>query len=271
VAIDASDVQASITIGVTLEPFAGLLPRIGEILESEFTNEGVDSLTHSLTLFDLLVVLEMLDHPSEKLHYFFRRSQLEMSQFIVGDETDMLGFYLLTGFNLGSAEFEEELRRMRLMGLSDGIDTYHYMLEAGKSADRPRVRRTEWWEALLTMIERRAGPRWTELGLGLCNVAYEEQQEFEQAFEALRSAICAGKRPATDFVLFANGPPERRDYFIALVLTQPPSDETRQQIANAARQAMAENEQIQTVIVIGWPLARQVVPYHSLALFDRRA
>ncbi len=271
VTIDATAVRAAITIGVTLEPLAGLLPGIGEIVESELTERTVDSLTHSLTLFDLLVVLEMLEHPSEVLHYILRRSQLERNQFLVGDETDLLGFYLLTGFNLGSAEFDTEMQRMRLIGLSDTIDTYHYMVEAGKTPETPRVRRTDWWESLLTTVEDRAGPRWTELGIALCNVAYDEQREFEQAFEELRTSIACGDRPATDFVLFANGPPERRDYFVAVVLSEPASEATRSQIANAARQVMAEDQDIERVIIVGWPPVRHIASYHTLALFDRRA
>lgn len=268
--IDASDIRAAITIGVTLEALVGLLPGIGEIMESEFTDTAIESLTHSLTLFDLLVVLEMLDHPSEMLHYFLRRSQLERNQFLVGEETDLLGFYLLTGFNLGSAEFEDELQRMRLIGLSDAVDTYHYILEAGKDAEKPRMRRTEWWESLLTAIERRAGPRWTELGMALCNVAYDEQLEFEQAFEELRSTIRDARRPASDFVVFANGPPERRDYFIGLVLNQDSRDERRQQIVDVAKQAMAGEKAMDRVIIIGWSPVRQVTPYQILALFERR-
>jgi len=140
----------------------------------------------------------MLEHPSELLHYILRRSQLEGNQFLVGDETDLLGFYLLTGFNLGSAEFDTEMQKMRLIGLSDKIDTYHYILEAGKASEKPRVRRTEWWEALLTTIEDRAGPRWTELGIALCNVAYEEQQEFEQALKSCaRQSDLGVDRPKT--------------------------------------------------------------------------
>ncbi len=271
ITVDAGQIRAALTIGVTLEPFAGLLPPIGEVLESQLTEATIDSLTHSLTLFDLLVVIEMLEHPSEALHYVSRRAELERSQFLMGDETDLLGFYMLTGFNLGSAEFEAELQRLRLIGLSDKIDTYHYALEAGKPFEKPRVRRTPWWEALLTMIEERAGPRWTELGVALCNVAWDEQREFEQAFEDLRGSIRSGDRPPTDFVLFANGPPERRDYFIGLVLREPASEAIRAQIADAARQALAEHEEIQRVIVIGWPPIRHEVPYHTLALFERPA
>jgi hypothetical protein len=269
VLVDADGVGAAITMGVTLEPVAGLLPRIGEIVESEFSDQAIESLTHSLTLFDLLVVLEMLNHPSELLHYFLRRSQIEKNQFLIGDETDLLGFYLLTGFNLGDAEFGTELQRMRLIGLSDTIDTYHYAVEAGKEAEKPQVRRTEWWEALLTTVERRAGPKWTELGLALCNVAYDEQREFEHAFEELRLSIHEGQRAATDFVLFANGPTERRDYFIGLILGESPSEQTRQQIADAARQAMAEKDELRRVIVIGWPTVRQRAPYHTIGVFDR--
>lgn len=83
-----------------------------------------EALTHSLSLFDLLVVLEILDHPSDVLHYLSRRSELERSRFLVGDELDLLGFYLQTGFNVGPTEFDAEPSGLRVVGLSDAIDTY---------------------------------------------------------------------------------------------------------------------------------------------------
>lgn len=71
--------------------------------------------------------------------------------------------------------------------------------------------------------------------------------------------------------MFANGPPERRDYFIGTVLTEPASEATRSQIAGAARQAMSEDQDIDRVIIIGWPPVRVEMPYHTLAIYDRPA
>lgn len=73
---------------------------------------------YGVTLFDLRVVLEIVEHPSEVIHYLVRRGELDKGQFLSGEETDLLGFYLQSGFNLGEAEFSGE-HEMRTFGLSD--------------------------------------------------------------------------------------------------------------------------------------------------------
>ena len=159
-----------------------------DLVAADLTDEALEDLSYTLSLFDLMVILEMLDHPSEVLHYLKRRAEIEKGEFLAGEETDLLGFYLRTGFNLGEAEFEPG-QLMQIFGLSDAIDTYHYRLEGGLEAEKPRMRRTDWWEQLLTTIESRRVFRWTELGLALCNVAYEEQREFEQAMVNFNSPL----------------------------------------------------------------------------------
>jgi hypothetical protein len=270
ISIDTSQIHTALTLGATLEPLAGLLPSIHDLVETGLTNHELKALTHSLSLFDLLVVLEILDHPSDVLHYLSRRSELERSRFLVGDELDLLGFYLQTGFNVGPTEFDAEPSGLRVVGLSDAIDTYRYKQEAGMEAEKPRVRRTEWWEQLLSTIESRKGPRWIELGNMICNVAFEDQQKFEEAITELKTDIAEGKRGPNDFVLFENGPKERRDYFIGLIASQDSSEARQRQMDAASRNAMADREEIERVLVVGWPPTRSSSsPYQTLGLFWR--
>ena len=180
-----------------------------------------------------------------------------------------MGLYLVSGFNLGPAEFEGK-HRMTAYGLSDPIDLYYYGRENNFEADKPSVDRTEWWDALLTKIEMRAVPRWTELGRTLCHVAKEDQEKFEQSLHDLRAQIAAGTRPPEDFVLFTNGPEQRRDHFIGLI-----SDE-RGPAASArcegvAKQVFANDENINRVTVIAWPSKPISAPYSFLGTLDAPA
>ena len=123
ITIDCSMIHRAITAGVTYEALASMLPNLGEVVEAGLTAEDVEALSFNLTLFDLRVILDILEHPSEVIHYLGRRNQLEMGQAFTGEETDLLGFYLETSFNLGEAEFGDE--RHQITGLSDPIDRYY--------------------------------------------------------------------------------------------------------------------------------------------------
>lgn len=266
--IDTSDVLEIITLGTTLESIAAMLPDLREVVDAGLTTQEVTALSHSIALSDLQVVLEILEHPSEVLHYFRRRGEIENGTFLEGDEVDLLGFYLESGFNLGESEFTEE-HQLQTFGLSDPIDTYYYGLEAGLTTDKPTSKRTEWWEALLTAVERKALPYWTEIGHVICNVAYEQQVEFRNSLEQLKVEIESGERTLDDFVLFQNGPEQRRDFLIGLVATEESSEARAIQIQNAASQVFRERPDVDRLLVISLPMTSAASPYRVLALVLR--
>jgi len=266
--VDTTRVKRVVTLGTTLEPLAAMLPGLRELVEAGLTDKELDALAYNITLFDLQFILNILGHPSEVIHYLSRRAELEKGEFLSGEEADLLGFYLQTGFNLGESEFSGE-HQMRTFGLSDAIDVYYYSVEAGIEADKPKVERIEWWEQLLSTIENRGLPRWTELGLTLCNVAKEDQEAFREAMLELRRMIVSGERPADDYVLFTNGPPQRRDYFVGLIATDTGSSQRSEQMMNVAKQAFAQDDAIDRLTMIGWSAVPTPEPYTVLAVCDR--
>jgi hypothetical protein len=267
--IEASEVRRTLTVGVTLEPLAGLLPRLAEVAKAELSTLASDALAYSLNLLDLEIVVDLLDHPSEVLHYLTRRTEIERSQFLTGDEVDLLALYLQTGFNLGEHEFEEQ-HHLDVTGLSHAIDVWHYRREAGLPAHHPSMQRTDWWERLLSLAEERCGPRWAEIGVSLCNVADYDQRELEDALHQLRREIAAGDRPATDVVLLQNGPPQRRDVFIGLIAAFPDAGQRAQQYRDAASSVLATHP-ADRVLVLAWTPVPIEPAYFALALFDNAA
>jgi hypothetical protein len=116
-------------------------------------------------------------------------------------------------------------------------------------------------------VETRRHERWTEVGVAMCNVSFEDQQRFEQAFLELRNDVKAGKRPPTDVVHLVNGPPQRRDHFVgSLVRSADPA--TRAKFyEQAARTAMAASN-AQRIIEIAIVPEPQPEPYFALTVFD---
>lgn len=264
--IDAADIRRTLTLAVTLEPLADLLPRLSEVATAGLSDRAADALSYNINILDLELVVELLDHPSEILHYLGRRAEIEQRMFLNGDEVDLLALYLQTGFNIGEREFTGH-DLLDVTGLSDQIDVWHYRQEAGMQADKPRADRIAWWEAVLTRVEQRAGYRWAEVGVTMCNVAPPEQKEFENAMHELRRSILAGERPATDMIVFHNGPEERRDVFIGMIVTSSDPDERQQQYRDAIASATAQDS-IARAILLAWTPAPINAPYFALVVYD---
>ena len=267
--VDASRIRQALSIGVTLEPIAGLLPKLSEVADAGLTERAAEALVYSINLPDLELVTDILTHPSEILHYLGRRTEIERREFLTGDEVDLLGLYLQTGFNLGEKEFEGR-DTLDVTGMSDPIDVWHYRNEAGLEAQRPRVERTPWWEAVLSRIEERRSLRWPEIGVTLCNVAPEAQQELEEAMQQLREEVVSGRRPPTDVMVFHNGPPQRRDIFVGVIATSPDKERRAQQYQQAVSIAMAERK-LNRVIMLAWAPKEIAAPYLALGFCEADA
>jgi hypothetical protein len=267
ITIDAADVHEAVTLGTTLEPLAAVLPNMRDLTDAGLTGPQLDAITYSLSLYDLWTVLDMLEHPSEVLHYFKRRGELENGRFLNGEENDLLGFYLKSGFNLGEAEFEDD-PQTQVYGLSDEIDVYYYSREAGLAAVKPAVSRSPYWEELLAYVEERKNPRWTEVGVALCNVAVEEQESFCESMRTLQRR--AGTSKASDFFLMINGPERRRDYFVGLLVESEDRAERESKIDRSASDCFEQHPDAERVICIGWPPDGPGAPYRVFAVVDRR-
>jgi len=266
--VAAGEIRRVLSVGVTLEPVAGLLPSLGDLAGAELTDRGAEALAHSISLADLELVVDVLGHPSEVLHYLGRRAEIERQEFLRGDEVDLLGLYLKTGLNLGEKEFTGEAM-VDVTGMSDPIDVWHYRRESGLEAEAPQVERTDWWEAVLSLVEERRVARWTEIGVTLCNVGPPEQAELEAAMNQLRVEITSGKRPETGFLIFHNGPPQRRDVFVGVIAASANPKERAVQYENAVKGAIGEHPEMKRGVLIAWAPAPIHAPYVALVHFDR--
>jgi hypothetical protein len=264
--VDAGAIRRTLTLGVTLEPIALMLPRLVEVADAGLSPETAEALAFSINILDLEVVVDVLQHPSELLHYLGRRAQIERSVFLGGDEIDLLALYLETWFNLGEREFSGDVL-LEVTGLSDAIDVWHYRTEAGMPADPPRAVRTEWWERVLTRVEQRAMPRWAEIGVTLCNVAPPEQDEFREAMTRLREEIVSDRRPSTDIVAFYNGPPQRRDLIVGAIAASPDPAQRQQQYADAIASAL-DGSGLSRATLLAWTPTPIEPPYFALAVYD---
>ena len=145
---------------------------------------------------------------------FYAATQFEKSATYIGDELDLLAFYIDTGFNVGEAEFNG--RPLLLWGMSKLLDPYFMRGRWRKSASKPRRRLTQWWADILRRIEEKQVPRWTELGSILLNLAYDGQVAFEKRFKRLQKTIQNNSTASShgDATTIMIGPPQRRDAIV---------------------------------------------------------
>jgi hypothetical protein len=212
----------------------------------------------------LELVADVLTHPSDMLHWLGRRGEIDRTTWLTGDEMDLLGLYLDTGFNLGENEFKLDLT-LNVTGMSEPVDEWQYRQQAGMDAEKPTVKRIEWWEECLTRVEQRRRPGWTEIGVAMCHVPPPEQRKLLAAMHAFRDDVVAGRRSSKEFLVFHNGPEQRRTLIVGLIATSPKAAQREEQFRMAARVALQETRAA-SVVLMSWTPFPSESPYLGIGL-----
>lgn len=267
---DTSQVYETIRLNITLDLLANIHASWTDLRRAGLLPADVD-MGPTMHLADLETVFETLEGACEKLHYLVRRAQFEVNAVYFADESDLLVFYLETGFNVGEAEFDDSF--LMLYGLSERLDPYFMREWSGEEVVKPRRRYTQWWQRILERVEGLSVARWTEFGYMLLNFTYDEQKWFEREFRRVQENVDVNWRtPGHDNAFIAaSGPPQRRNSIVGVAYKRVSTEERNQIMWSAGREAL-EREPVDRVLIIGIDVEKRdsSLPYHVMACFFRK-
>jgi hypothetical protein len=214
------------------------------------------------------VVFESLPGVPERLHYLVRRAELERNMRYMGDEIDLLGLYLETGFNFATMEFGSD--EMLVTGMSQSIDDYYEALDYGIRRRRPVLKSTKWWLDIRLQIAKRAPSRWSEAAVMLLNVSYREQLKLEQMFKKVVKRVRKSKHQPSYINSVTLRPSEHRgDAFAILAFREQEKQRRHEKMQNLASSLFKESH-VNRCLIVGVNVDRTEYPYSILGVLDRR-
>lgn len=183
--LDTSVVDTVVRITVTLDDFSILCAAEGVLRDADLVPRDID-LAPTLNIADFGCVADLLS-PAQFIHYFAERGRLQRRVNVVGDELDLLGLYLQTGFNLNGLP---EVQNLAIYGMSAAVDGYYTGRDAGFSVSKPHARQGALVRRLLGPLEARRPKGWTTMALDVLRAAsFEEQEGLVQTLEVLRAGL----------------------------------------------------------------------------------
>lgn len=208
IGIDPNKASKVIRLSVTLDDFSILTTA-----EQELKNVGWVPRDHALApaihLADLRCVADILDGPLLLLHYLSERSFLQQNFNLHGDELDLLGLYLTSGFNLD--ELRGKFSQFSPTGMSEPIDRYYQGLEAGLRLKKPTVELRPLYRSIIDRISEVRPPTWTLIGLHLLSSADPaEQRAIEHNLIKLRAFVRRNYRDPEHVSTLVIDPPDKR-------------------------------------------------------------
>lgn len=194
-------VTAVLRLSVCLHDFA-TVQSIPTLLAQAGILNNQYPLAPCLSLADMEVMLDILEEPHVRMHYIRQRASTLLTQHVLGDELDLVGFYLDTSLNYGSLPQREQ--RIFLSGYSARLDRYYTTRDEGEFARKPRRATIAWVNRLCDQISKRPLMGWSELTTALLSLAPDEQRELERNVQKIARRIRDGKplRNEEDTVIF---------------------------------------------------------------------
>jgi len=263
-----SDNIRIVRVNITLGLLGTLCLPYKVLSEMKLINQD-EKLAITISLTDLELIFDLLDSKSEKLHYFIRRSQFELHANYFGDEVDLLRFYLESGFNIGSSEFDGT--ELSLFGLSSQFHPYYLGIQHGLDVVKPRKKNSKFINDIIIKLEGRNVPRWSEIGYILLNISYDDQLEFENGIRQVKNNVKYAKRgdkPQNSIVL-SNGPKQRKDLIIGIAYRNTSAELRNNLIFNIGEDVMNEYSQ-DKALVIGVNVDRNDYPYSFIGLINKK-
>jgi hypothetical protein len=233
-------------------------------LIENFDNSFVPSICFS----DLEIIFTLLENEVERIHYLIRRSQIEKQLQYIGDEGDLLAFYLDTGFNLG--DMEAQGYALNLLLKSKELDPYFSARANGITIKKPRLKLTEWWRDIIDYIVLRKPQLWAEIGYILLNVPYEDQQKFKKNLINLSVKVQRGKTDLPHNWVVLETVPQDRSYFIAAFPYSMVEREERNKIIRHIISEGGRNQSSLGSICLGVSVTTPQYPYNVLVYTPKK-
>jgi hypothetical protein len=186
--LDKRRMDFVLPIAVTLESLSEFTATIHDAARRGLFREG--PLPWAVSLFDLRVIVELLEFPVELVHYILRRRSVhEDARLEAQDELDWFGSYLKSGLRLG--EHAEDVSKVMLTSRTDSIEQYYYHQEGARRrpAPKPTLDLPQSVRAILTEMERRHLPDYLPGALMLLDITHKDRRALADGIKDIVRAV----------------------------------------------------------------------------------
>lgn len=268
--LDLSAIRRAICVSVTLDWFPAATLSWKHLVESKLVSADSRPAIN-VSLADLLIVLEVLESPARRLHYFWRRTEWESTVQYLADEEDLLVYYLSEGLTIPRSEDGTAIESMSLYGNSDELHRY-YMAEwadAENLPPRPRRILSDWWLSIVDRIESIDLPYRWDIACVLLDLNFERQLDFEKRFnEVVQTVRREGNECGKDGLLTFANHSESIGAVVGFAYRQLSRAERNERAAELANQARV-SAGADRVVIIGRDVDLLSRPYDFVGFVDQ--
>lgn len=270
---NASKLKYFIPLGVTLSHLGMMGSNLKQLIRAGVTTKTIEELAPSINLTDLQCVFDLLPLAAQKIHYLQRRRELEASIDYVGDELDLLAWYLDEGFNLGTDM--DKFGFFNISSKSKELDNYIIGAANNEDVVKPELQMTKWWKDMLIRIEQKQFQAWLEVSYILLNIPISGQEFFERDVAELKTKMHLGTAEFPHNWILMGSQDEKRRFYIAGYCYHDIYFDARNDVISDILDSESTRD-AKGILVIGMNINKENYPYSILGcrlsaeLFDNK-
>ncbi|EKO3929638.1 hypothetical protein GAW91_000221 [Vibrio fluvialis] len=265
--VDLNDINKVLRVSVSLEDFATLQSNLQLFQKTGWIAEDFMACP-SMNLADFDTLFDFLEHPVQIIHYLLRRTELQQTHQITGDELDYMGFYLTTLLNTGNLNDDPSMNLI-ITDMSKPLDLYYMSKDQGVDVEKPQPKISNWFKDIFNKLEERATPRWSEIGTVLNRFPPDDQVKMGRHIEDLSKIVQRTWQKEGHKNSLIYSPPESSEYAMAIVLFKYTNQDRRYEFIENASVMALEPEHVKYCLVIGINIDHSDLPYHYIAFTEK--
>lgn len=265
--VSLDQVRTVLRLSVTLEDFATFQTTLHHAKKANWIPSD-HPIAPCILLADLEIVFDILESTPHKIHYLKRRADLEAHFDYKGDELDVLGFYLQSGFNVGESEYSGD--HFALISMSKPIDQYYTALEEGIVTAKPAPKITRWWKDICTKIEERGFHQWSDIANVLLNVSLKDQKHLAKGFKQISKNVQKNWRTPSHNCAIIMIPHRKRTDALAVVAFKERDKDSRHDRMENIAAGIFESSHVDRCLIIAINIDKKHYPYSSIAVFFKK-
>ena len=202
--IDKNQVTDIFLISVTLGCYQYLVTRLANINPALKLFKDKEY-PWAISLFDLEIITELIDYPSQFIHYAKRRLEIEQTPFkLKVDEIGLLGFYFNQGLYFKNDEWREP-DWVSLISFSEVIDRYIIeKYELKRETEKPKQKMPQGFGEYIISIEKLEVAYKTDCIMRLLDLPYQDRDLFVNNAEQTKEKTKIDGRLYTFYVVMKN-------------------------------------------------------------------
>ncbi len=262
--IDLKNIYKILRTSVTLEYFANIQSNVKKLQDTDWIPENI-SYCPTMSLADFEKVFDILEEPVEIIYYLERRETVESTIDYIGNEIDLLGYYINQHLI-----FPQNDHFYILAYMSEKIDNYYDSMDSDVILEKPKVKMTKLFQSIIEQLKKRKKHRWIEMGTILYSFPPDAQKQISSKIIEIKKNVKKHwmKKGHKNILLFI--PPSNSEYAFCYFAYNNQNKEKRYDYAKWAAEEAFENEHINYCLVIGKNIESSNV-YDLIVLYEPSA